>query len=288
IASVVTAYLWSLLYYGITGTFYFRDAFIPIAVFLGMHLLFTDPATSPRSEQGRVMYGVSYAVLTIAFAGLLERFEAPTFYDKLLPIPLLNLMARRFDAWASKDVLRHLEPARILGALGVDNPRLATAGLWAMIFLALSAVGGVGDDHPGQYLPFWEEACAEGNVRACRTAVQMEGVYCQRGSGWACNARGILMATRLEDRSAARADFQAACDLGFGPGCENVLHLVTGSADFAEAPPPLEDLPIVIRGSKGVVTERDPAALYALACERGWEHACEAKPSRASAESSGS
>ncbi len=223
------------------------------------------------------MYGVSYAVLTIALAALLERFEAPTFYDKLLPIPVLNLMARRFDAWASEPILRKLEPARVLGALGVDNPRVATAGLWAMIFLGLSAVGGVGDDHPGQYLPFWEEACREGNVRACRTAAQMEGVYCERGAGWACNERGILLATRLDDPAAARADFQQACALGFGPGCENVLRMTTGQAAFATAPPPLEELPIVIRGSKGAVTERDPEVLYALACERGWEHACSAE-----------
>lgn len=288
IASVVTAYTWSVLYYGATGTFYFRDAFVPIAVFLGMHLLFTDPATSPRTEQGRVMYGVSYAVLTIALAGLLERFEAPTFYDKLLPIPMLNLMVRRFDAWASEPILRKLEPARILGGVGVDNPRLATAGLWVMIFLGLSAVGGVGDDHPGQYLPFWDEACREGNVRACRTAAQMEGVYCGRGSGWACNERGILLATRLDDPAAARADFHEACELGFAPGCDNVLRMTTGQQTFATAPPPLEDLPIVIRGSKGAVTERDPEVLHAMACERGWEHACGAAPTEASAETTGS
>ena len=286
IASVTTAYLWGLIYYGATGTFFFRDAFIPIAVFLGMHLLFTDPATSPRTEQGRVMYGVAYAVLTIALAGLLERFDAPTFYDKLLPIPILNLMARRFDAWSTEPVLRRLEPARILGFFGVDNPRLATAGLWSMIFLSLAAVGGVGDDHPGQYLPFWKEACESGNLRACRTAVQMETVYCDRGSGWACNERAILMATRMGEPAEARADFQQACDLGFGPGCENVLRLTTGQSTFATATPPMEELPIVIRGSKGAVTETDPEALYALACERGWEHACEGVPSKVMSEGS--
>ncbi len=288
IASVVTAYAWSLLYFGATGTFYFRDAFIPIAVFLGMHLLFTDPATSPRTEQGRVMYGVSYAILTIALAGLLERFGAPTFYDKLLPIPVLNLMARRFDAWASKDVLRRLEPARALGALGVDNPRLATAGLWSLIFVGLASVGGVGDDHPGQYLPFWERACEAGSERACRTVVQMEGVYCARGSGWACNERGIVLATKLGDPAAARGDFNRACALEFTAGCENVLHMTTGQSAFARTPPPLQDLPIVIRGSKGAVTERDPGALYALACERGWEHACGATPPAVTAGRAGS
>jgi len=34
----------------------------------------------------------------------------------------------------------------------------------------------------------------------------------------------------------------------------------------------------VIRGSKGAVTERDPEALYALACKRGWGDLCEGPP----------
>ncbi|MDH3270214.1 MAG: hypothetical protein OEN56_02705 [Gemmatimonadota bacterium] len=278
IASVVTAYSWGLLYYGATGTFFFRDAFIPIAVFLGMHLLFTDPATSPRTEQGRVLYGVSYAVLTIALAALLEGVGAPTFYDKLVPIPILNLMVRRFDAMSTMRVFRELEPARVLGALGVTNTGLATASLWSMIFVGMLSVGGVGDDHPGQYLPFWAEACEAENERACRTVAQMEGVYCDRGAGWACNERGILFARTFTDAPAARTDFQRACDLGFTPGCDNVLRLATGQGSFAVGSPPIEDLPIVLRGSKGAVTTRDPEELYALGCERGWEDMCDPPP----------
>ena len=38
--------------------------------------------------------------------------------------------------------------------------------------------------------------------------------------------------------------------------------------------PPLAELPIVLRGSKGPVTERSLAELYALACEQGWAGAC--------------
>lgn len=273
IAAVVTSYAWSALYFGVTGTFFFRDAYIPIAVFLGMHLLFTDPATSPKSEQGRVIYGVLYASFTIALAAILEAFGAPTFYDKLLPIPILNLMVRRIDAWAALPVLRELEPARILSFTGLI-PRHATALLWAGIFGGLFAVGGVGDDHPGQYLPFWEQACEEGSERACDYVVFVQQVYCDRGSGWACNARGVTLATHIGDRDAARGDFERACALSFGPGCENVIHLASGSASFASEPPPLAELPIVIRGSKGAVTETEPAALSRLACERGWDDFC--------------
>ena len=39
---------------GRPARYYFIEPSVPIAVFLGMHLLFTDPSTSPRTESGRV------------------------------------------------------------------------------------------------------------------------------------------------------------------------------------------------------------------------------------------
>jgi hypothetical protein len=273
IASVATASLWSLVYFGATGTFFFRDAYIPIAVFLGMHLLFTDPATSPRTEQGRVLYGVLYASMTIALAAILESTGAPTFYDKLLPIPLLNLMVRRIDSVAMTGMFRHLDPARLLSFAGAA-PRHATATLWMLMFAGLAAVGGVGDDHPGQYLPFWEQACAEGSDRACDYELFVERVYCERGSGWACNERGVLLAAHFGEVVEARTDFERACALGFRAGCSNVVTLAAGSGDFTQDQPPIEELPIVIRGSKGAVTETSESALRGLACERGWSAFC--------------
>ena len=50
ISAVVTMYAFGLIYFALAGTYYFFDAYIPIAVFLGMHLLFTDPSTSPRNR----------------------------------------------------------------------------------------------------------------------------------------------------------------------------------------------------------------------------------------------
>ena len=51
-AAVVTTFVFSAVYYAATGVYFFSDSHVPIAVFLGMHLLFTDPATSPRTELG--------------------------------------------------------------------------------------------------------------------------------------------------------------------------------------------------------------------------------------------
>ena len=50
--AVLTTYLFGLCYYALTGTYYFFDSYVPIAVFLGMHLLFTDPSTAPRTDLG--------------------------------------------------------------------------------------------------------------------------------------------------------------------------------------------------------------------------------------------
>ena len=82
--AVVTMYAFGLLYFALTGTYYFVDSYIPIAVFLGMHLLFTDPSTSPRSEFGRVIFGALYALSVVALYALLTRLGTPTFYDKLM------------------------------------------------------------------------------------------------------------------------------------------------------------------------------------------------------------
>ena len=81
----------------LTGTYYFFDSYIPIAVFLGMHLLFTDPSTAPRTELGRMIFGVLYGLSTIALYELLGVAGLPTFYDKLLQVPLLNLSIRSID-----------------------------------------------------------------------------------------------------------------------------------------------------------------------------------------------
>ena len=54
LAAVTTTFVFSAIYYSATGSYFFVDAHVPIAVFLGMTLLFTDPATSPRTLVGRI------------------------------------------------------------------------------------------------------------------------------------------------------------------------------------------------------------------------------------------
>jgi len=241
-----------------------------VPVFLGMHLLFTDPSTSPRTELGRVLFGMIYSVLTAVLFVLLPLVDAPTFYDKLLPVPFMNLMVRRIDAWAAMRPLSALDPARIGASLSQHQRSLVYASAWTVLFAVLYATQGVGDRHPGQYLPFWEATCQEGNDRACRYRTYMTFVYCNNGSGWACNEFGIH---EVENRRTPGAAFRRACELGFDPGCANAQGPGEGAA-LARSAPTLRDLPIVLRGTKPALAERDPEALRAIACRQGWPETC--------------
>lgn len=274
-AAVFTTYVVGLLYFAATGTYFFIDAYIPVAVFLGMHLLFTDPSTSPRSASGRILFGILYGLGTMALVVILRAVGAPPFYDKLLPIPILNLMVLGIDRAAASGKLKLLDVSKLGPALSNKQRRLAAVGIWAVAFLVISGAGGVGDNHPGQYLPFWQEACQAGSARACDYVPVMQENFCVKGSGWACNELGIHIAVSERDPSNGLRAFRRGCELEFPTACENADRMgAAAGGSLAGAAPLLADLPIVLRGSKGLIRERDPEALYALGCERGWPDMC--------------
>ncbi|MCA9527208.1 MAG: hypothetical protein KC549_13040, partial [Myxococcales bacterium] len=86
-----------------TGTFHFIDTGIPIAVFLGMNLLATDPVTTPHHRLGRLFAGVLYGAAVFFLYDALKLLghgataDEPalvvTYFDKLLFLPVLNLLA---------------------------------------------------------------------------------------------------------------------------------------------------------------------------------------------------
>ena len=271
LAAVVTAYAASLTWFAATGTYLFFDSHIPVPVFLGMHLLFTDPSTSPRSETGRIMFGVLYALGTIALYLLFLRMGVPTLYDKLLPVPLMNLMVRAIDRLAASKPLAALDPSRLARSLTPPQRNVAYTSLWAGVFVVMSLTQGVGDRHPGQYLPFWVERCEAGNQRACAYREHLTLIYCNNGSGWACNEWGIL---QVEQKKQPGRAFHQACDLGYRPACANTVRDDLDAASLNRGPPAEKDLPIVLRGTKPALEERDPARLRAIACEQGWPDSC--------------
>jgi NQR2, RnfD, RnfE family len=281
-SAVLATYLFGRIYFAATGIYFFYDSYIPISVFLGMHLLFTDPSTSPRTELGRIIYGALYGLSTVVLYRLLGSAGMPTFYDKLLQVPLLNLLVQAIDWVVRSRPLRWLDPANLGRALVPRARNLAYISIWTIAFVALSATQALGDDHPGQWLPFWRLACQEGRPYACPYLADLESNFCQRGSAWACNEAGLLHialsrsgedARRLDPAGAAEP-FRRGCELGSAVACGNLNTLTNGAGEFRTTRPTLQDFPVILRGSKGEIRQRDPAALYALACREGWSGAC--------------
>ena len=206
----------------------------------------------------------------------------PTFYDKLLQVPLLNLSVIGIDRIARSDIFRPLDFANIGRSLAPRLRHVAFMSVWAVVFVAMSAAQGVGDRHPGQWLPFWQEACDAGRPYACPYLADLQVGFCERGSAWACNEAGRLHIElwqsgedlrRTEALGAAKS-FQRGCDLGNLIACSNLDVMKTGTGLIESAVPELSDYPIILRGSKGEIRERDPSALFALACTQGWPDAC--------------
>ena len=199
----------------------------------------------------------------------------PTFYDKLLQVPLLNLSVKGIDRIFSR--------VSFALPLAPRQRNLAWMSLWAVVFTLLSATEALGDSHPGQWLPFWRQACEDGRPYACPYLADVELSYCDRGSGWACNEAGLLHIAlsrsgedlRRLDATEAAAPLRRGCELGFAAACQNLETLTGGTGAFTRAAPGLTDYPVILRGSKGEIREREPAQLYALACHEGWPGACD-------------
>jgi hypothetical protein len=283
-SAVATTYVFGLIYFAVTGVYFFHDAFIPIAVFLGMHLLFTDPSTSPRTELGRIIFGVLYGLSSIALYQLLGAAGVPAFYDKLLQVPLLNMSVKAIDRAAQARWLAPFDPARLGRSLTPRSRRVAYVAVWTIAFATMTAAQGVGDRHPGQWLPFWQQACSNERRHACAYLLNLQTIYCNAGSGWACNEAGVLQGgapgapdRETLDRSLA---FERGCGLGFVAACQNLQALRQG-AGMRRSPPTLSDYPIILRGSKGPIGEQDPSSLLARACEQGWPDVCGAPTSPA-------
>jgi hypothetical protein len=217
----------------------------------------------------------------------------PGFYDKLLQVPLLNLSVKLLDTLAPalqvrSPLLQRIDPAtwrlprRSREAAKAGH--LAYIGVWAVAFVAMSASGYLGDRHPGQWLPFWQQACAANAPSACEDLYFLEDGYCEDGSGWACNELGILLTERYDNRGRAAMVFERACRLGFSAGCGNQSVITQGEASagtaqrrsgiFRRDAPTLADYRFILRGSKGPFRDVEPAQLYARACLQGWPGTC--------------
>ena len=272
VAAAATLFGLSALYTAVTGVPYFVDSEIPSAVFLGLHLLVTDPSTSPRTPLGRAIFGVLYGLGVFALYSILGSLGLPTFYDKLMTVPLLNLAVPSIDRW-----VRSLGERPMLHRLALDGPlgrgNLAHMAVWVVFFGVMTTLGATDGRHRGDALPFWVEACAANRPRACERLVRIEASYCGDNAGWACNELGRhYVEGRLVPADAERAFsyFARACEARFQAGCVNLLDSATPSL----ADPRAIDLRLLVREGGPNLVEMPEPELYARACSHGWTFAC--------------
>ncbi len=263
----------SAFYSASTGVPYFLDTEIPTAVFLGLHLLVTDPSTSPRTALGKLVFGIMYGVGVFGLYSLLGAIGAPTFYDKLLCVPLLNLMVPAIDR-----AVRAVGPRPILKPFGLEaltyRNNLAHMAVWILLFTAMTAMGRTDGRHTGDSLPFWQQACAQGLPDACNRLLLLETTYCGDGSGWACNELGRHFAEgaiAAADATRAIDSYARACELRFQPGCFNLLE----PGGVTQAAPRVFDLRLLLREGGLNLMEMTEPDLYARACAHDWAFACE-------------
>jgi hypothetical protein len=200
-----------------TGVYLFGSTNLPAAAFLGLHLLMTDPSTSPRSNLGRALFGLGYGFGYVVAFEALGAIGAPELYAKLYPVPVLNGTVQFLDRLAKRGALgrfnhwwEHVLPARAVNAVHM--------GIWAVFFVVLFATGYLQGPHPGDSITFWKRAVAEGRHDAERKLVMVAGTHAvARQSGDAYNELGILSLTSDVDRAEAAARLTSA-GVWFGEG----------------------------------------------------------------------
>jgi Sel1 repeat len=289
LAAAAALYVLNLLYTGSTGVYYFVDTNIPIAVFLGLHLLVTDPATSPRKNLGKLLFGAMYGTAVFGLYSLLGSLGMPTFYDKLLAVPPLNLLVQGLDRVAAAAGSRltswRQNSMRWYEGWTPRRANLAHMAVWSALFGVMLGTGFVGGRHPGSNPDFWRQACLEGRRNACETWVHTTELICAHGSAHACLALGTeldegrLVAT---DVYKAARELGRACDLGEVAGCVRLIALVgrNGPGVFERGCDSGDGetcymLGALYHAGRGVPLDEGRAlSLFRRSCDSGWWRGC--------------
>ncbi|MBK6940649.1 MAG: SEL1-like repeat protein [Planctomycetes bacterium] len=221
LAGVSTLALLNLAYTGMTGSYWFVTLNIGATVFLGMHLLMTDPSTSPRTNVGRVMFGSLYAVGYFMLFRVFDDHAVPVFWDKLLPVPILNLCVPLFDRLARSGAVGRLNQAWER-ALAPHASNAVHMTVWAAVAGTMLWTGFIQGPHPGKSLGFWVRAAEEGRPRAAQNLLLLANYRAQFESAEANEILGRVYHegkyVRQDDKVAA-AYFVRACQLGAGSAC---------------------------------------------------------------------
>ena len=241
-------------------------------MFLGLHLLVTDPSTSPRTPLGKALFGAVYGLGVFGLYSLLGAIGVPTFYDKLLCVPLLNLSVPWIDRLA-KTIHNRAILARWTPDWTPARANLVHMTVWILFFGVMAGIGSTDSRHRGDSVPFWKQVCAEDSPQACSRLIQLETNYCNDNAGWACNELGGHYTAGVitpADQNLGMTYFAQACELRFQAGCVNLLDPTTLSR---AAPRPL-DLRLLLREAGPNLLDMTEAELFDRACAHGWSFAC--------------
>jgi len=294
LSAAAMLYVLNVIYTGSTGTYLFIDTNIHPAIFLGLHLLVTDPATSPRKNFGKVIFGAAYGAGIFGLVPVLEGLGAPVFYDKLLCVPILNLTVRALDrasialgAWLARQKWTEVRPLQALAAWTPRQANFGFMGIWVGFFGFMFTTGflGIGEEHPGTNPALWEKACAAGSPRACDVLGRILDVQCQHNSANGCFALGTLLNGGKglpRDPIGAERTFRKACDIGLESACTSLVGMVKTDGDGVLMRPCSRGdgrscfmLGSLYYGGEGVTRNLEySATLFQQSCAAGFTRGC--------------
>ncbi|MGP1346858.1 MAG: hypothetical protein ACTS3F_09375 [Phycisphaerales bacterium] len=224
-STAITLAIMNLIYTQITGVYHFGNTTIAASVFLGLHLLLTDPATSPRTNLGRVAFGAFYGIGYFFMFDLLGRLGVPELYSKLFPVPILNLFTLVIDRATRTGILGRINKAWE-SAGSVKKLNLIHMAVWATAFTIMAGTGFLGGRHPGDSIVFWQKAVEEDRHEAGRKLVMVAGARAASGSGIDATELGLICLRGQhgvnENPAAAFDYFAQGCRLGDMNGCANL------------------------------------------------------------------
>jgi Sel1 repeat len=292
LSAAAMLYALNVFYTSSTGMYQFIDFNIHPAVFLGLHLLVTDPATSPRKNFGKAIFGAAYGAGVFVLVGWLGSLA---FYDKLLCVPALNLMVRALDrasvalnAWMARQkwvIEGKLRPLQALAAWTPQHANFGFMGIWAALFGFMFATGFLGGEHPGSQPAVWEKACEAGHAKGCEVLSRILDVQCQHNSANSCFTLGTLLSDdkRLpRNPVGAGRSFKQACDLGLEGACGSLMNMVHTDGDAVLLEPCSRGdgrscfmLGSLYYGGQGVSPNLEYSAnLFQQSCTAGFTRGC--------------
>ncbi|MBL8749918.1 MAG: SEL1-like repeat protein [Planctomycetes bacterium] len=227
---VVASTLAAMAYHATTGSYLFAASNLPAAGFLGMHLLMTDPATSPRTNLGRAIFGTGYGLLYVFFYDLLGPLGDLEIYAKLFPVPLLNLTVLALDRFARTGAIGRLNHRWENFTTPVRMNAIHMA-VWIAVFGTMLGTGYLSRPHPAASVAFWKHAYSEGKPQAGR---KLAMIALGEASGESYNEMGILSTDPAflaikgaGERLPAEHWFAQSASMRNLDGCRNlVLHYV--------------------------------------------------------------